>query len=735
MSLRARLTWAFFLLAVVPLGVVALYSYVATERAYRRAVELEAVAMADEMNGRLGSVTRDLGRRLEGLRELPFPTAAGKQPTQAMDKLLEDVRAQIGDAAPLVETLEFLPATPSPNPPPAPAARSAPRPQARPALHAMPPPPPADGPRALVLAPHPAKHPDGAAPPEPPHWVFKFKDMAHAAASVGAEIAREAAREEQQARDEQKRAERAADRETRDAERRQRLAQRAAEREAKLEKLGEELAQKAVQAAQLAMSGEAKDQQEGARLMAESAAGAIRRVGEAIVRGKMAFLSDMGYRFDYKVRRGGAEVGTMRAQLKPQQVLANVFSRTRRRQGEIPFALDENGELYATDEDKRRLAPLAVATAAKGGKRGVLKVKNDWVVVTRRDEESGLTLGIAQPLGDGLKELRTAALKNLSYGLGMAGLALVGMLPLSRRLTRDLQALTEGATRLAHGDLGARVEVRSRDEVGRLAETFNRMAADLRTHQEQLLAQERLRKELEMGRRIQEEMLPHDRLRVPFAEAKGLSIPAREVGGDFFNYFPLDDGQAALIVGDVSGKGVGAALLMANLQATLRARLPLERDLTALARHLDEEIDRNSSTTVYLTAFIGVLEGGRRVMRYVNAGHNPPLLLRRDGSVVALESTGRPLGLLPGGGFEERQASFAEGDWLFLYTDGVTDSENEAGEPFGVERLQALLLAERVSGLDGVLARVEQAVREHRGGREADDDATLVALRVGPNAG
>jgi serine phosphatase RsbU (regulator of sigma subunit) len=726
MSLRARLTWAFFLLAVVPLSVVALYSYVTTERAYRRAVELETAALADEMNGRLGSVTRDLGRRLEGLRELPFLTAAGKQPTQAIDKLLEDVRTQIGDAAPLVETLEFLPATPVPQP------AADPDPKPKPALPAMPP-PPADGPRALVFAPQPAQHPDGAVPPEPPHWVFKFKDMAHAAASVGAEIAREAQREEQ-AQAEQKRAERAADREERDAERQRRLAQRNAEREAKFEKLGEELAQKAVEAAQQALSASAKDKQEGARIVAESTAAAIRHVGEAIVRGKMGFLRDMGYRFDYKVRRGGAEVGTMRAQLKPQQVLANVFSRTRRRQGEIPFALDENGELYAADEDKRRLAPLAVATAAKGGKRGVLKVKNDWVVVTRRDDESGLTLGIARPLGDGLKELRTAAFKNLSYGLGMAGLALVGMLPLSRRLTRDLQALTDGATRLAQGDLGARVEVRSRDEVGRLAETFNRMAADLRTHQEQLLAQERLRKELEMGRRIQEEMLPHEGLHVPFAEAKGLSIPAREVGGDFFNYFPLDDGQAALIVGDVAGKGVGAALLMAKLQATLRARMPLEKDLTALARHLDYEIDHGSSTTAYLTVVIGVIDGSRRTMRYVNAGHNAPFVLRTDGSVESLDSTGRPLGLYPGGDYEERQVVFGAGDWLFLYTDGVTDSEDPAGEPFGVERLQQLLLGQRHQTLDDILARVEQAVREHRGGREADDDATLVALRVGPNA-
>lgn len=121
-------------------------------------------------------------------------------------------------------------------------------------------------------------------------------------------------------------------------------------------------------------------------------------------------------------------------------------------------------------------------------------------------------------------------------------------------------------------------------------------------------------------------------------------------------------------------------------------------------------------------------------MRYVNAGHNPPLVLRKDGKVEALDSTGRPLGLLPGGGYEERQVVFNQGDWLFLYTDGVVDSENDKGEPFGAERLQQLLVAEGNSGLDSILARVEQAVREHRGGKEAADDATLVVLRIGPSS-
>lgn len=754
MSLRTRLVRAFFLLAVVPLVGITLSSYLTTRRAYRKAVEAEAAAAAGELNARLDATTRDLGRRFERLGELPFGTLwAGKPDAGAADKLVADVRQHIGDVAPLVRSLEFIPTRPAPPGPP--PHRTGVVPPVAPA-------PAVPEPRAFVIAPEPPPPAEGPEPPEAPRWSWKYKAIAAAAAAMGEELAREAkavesevsrqraeAERQQQQAEQSARGERqAADREARAAEHRQRQqaqhaegaareqqhaaeqAQREAGYEAEAQQRREELARKALQVAQLSLSADRDQKPEAGRVVAETAALAMRHLGETIAHeARIRYAPRAGYSFDYTLRRDGAAVGTVRAQVDPQEVLAGVFSRTRRDRSEIPFAVDSEGRLFAAEADRRALGPLRVEAAARGG--GAVSGGGEWVVVTKKDAQSGLTLGIARPLGDGLKEIRTAALKNLGYGLGMTGLALVGILPLSRRLTRDLSALTEGATRLAHGESDVSVPVRSRDEVGRLAQAFNKMATDLRTHQERALAQERLHKELEMGRRIQEEMLPHERLQVPFAEAKGLSIPAREVGGDFFNYFPLTDGLTALMIGDVSGKGVGAALLMANLQATLRARMPLESDLTALARHLDYEIDRTTSTTVYLTAFIGVLDGPRRLMRYVNAGHNAPFLLRKDGRIESLEATGRPLGLYPGGDYEERQVELSEGDSLLLYTDGIVESENPAGEPFGNDRLEQLLLRWRELGLDGILSAVEQAVRDHRGGREADDDATLVVLKVG----
>jgi sigma-B regulation protein RsbU (phosphoserine phosphatase) len=246
--------------------------------------------------------------------------------------------------------------------------------------------------------------------------------------------------------------------------------------------------------------------------------------------------------------------------------------------------------------------------------------------------------------------------------------------------------------------------------------------------------QERLQKELELCRRIQEELLPKASLRFPFGEAEGVSIPAREVGGDFFNYFPVRGEQAAILVGDVSGKGVAAALLMANLQATLSARLPLEADLIRLAERLDHEIDEGTPSTLYLTLFVAVVDGVSGLVRYVNAGHNPPVVIRRDGVPESLAPTGRPLGLFPGGGYEEGRTVLRPGDGLFLYTDGLVEAEDERGEAFGSQKLEALLMGERGSSPTGLLARVEESLHRHRGGSEASDDATMVLFRLGPLA-
>jgi sigma-B regulation protein RsbU (phosphoserine phosphatase) len=418
-------------------------------------------------------------------------------------------------------------------------------------------------------------------------------------------------------------------------------------------------------------------------------------------------------------------------------LLRAILSSAERRQGAIPFALDREGRLYAPDPaDEAVLEGLGLVAGRPATRRDA----GDWVVGRRIDGETGIHIGVARPVGPALTEIRRTAARNLGLGLGLAAVALLGILPLSHRMTRHLASLTEGAGRLARGELDVQVPVPHGREFRQLAQTFNRLARDLRANQERLLEQERLRKELEIGRRIQEELLPRETLRAPFAEVGGMSIPAREVGGDFFNYFPLSESEVAILVGDVSGKGVPAALLMASLQATIRARLGLERDLARLADALDREMGSDEPLAPYYTLFLGVLDGGTGRLRYVNAGHNTQFVLRRDGVAEWLHSTGRPPGLYPGGGYEESQVALREGDAIFLFTDGLVEAEDETGEPFGMSRLEALLRVHRGRDLLALLAQVDVSVREHRGPVEAADDATMVALRyasgtlAGPSA-
>ncbi|MGQ0736629.1 MAG: PP2C family protein-serine/threonine phosphatase [Acidobacteriota bacterium] len=252
------------------------------------------------------------------------------------------------------------------------------------------------------------------------------------------------------------------------------------------------------------------------------------------------------------------------------------------------------------------------------------------------------------------------------------------------------------------------------------------------------LARAKLESEMELAARIQADLFPASLPRISGYDLAACNRPARQCGGDYYDALPVPgfngDPHVLLCVADVSGKGLPASLLMANMQATLRAlvgRMPSLADLAALANEL---LFATTAANRYVTAVFGVLDPGAGQVRYVSAGHTNSLLLRHHGEAAWLTSTGPPLGLLPPGlPYGESTAAMEPGDTLFLFSDGIVDAQDLALEEFGEDRL--LAAARATAGLPAsvVAARVVEAVDAHAGAAPQFDDITLLVLgRDGP---
>jgi serine phosphatase RsbU (regulator of sigma subunit) len=691
MSLRSKLATAFVLMAVVPLALVSLATYRASVRAFRQAVEAEATQLAGDMGQRMEAVTSEIGRRVERVWDAPDaaePSTGGIGEGVAA-RIPAGLAEALGETALLLERVEVVPAGP--------AANGTTREHRAFVLRKRGEPPPPPAPKLGQGAP--------AAPLPPPPPLPSSKAAGSPAPPAGAEPA---IVDLTKAMEELKREIAGSDGDP----------QRAAAA-AWVDVVGQQVVTGLDVGRRTAAAGLRLGAEELAR-QAERHRSTAERKRALMQRGEI----------DVSVERAGRVVGTVNARVDVERMLGTVLALSQREQGEVPFAIDAQRRVYtARDADRATLERIGVTTAAAAGVLPEVRSDDEWIVVTRTDA-SGVVFGLARPVAASLEEIRRTSVRNLALGLALVGFALIGVVPVSRRMTRDLAVLTDGANQLARGDLTVRVPVNSTDEFGHLARSFNQMAAGLESHQKLVVEQERLHRELELCRRIQTEMLPRAPLRLGLAEIKGISVPAREVGGDFFNYFVLPNGSLALVVGDVSGKGVSAALLMANIQATLRARMPLENDLARLLDNIDREVDENTPGGVYVTLFVGILDTERRTLRYINAGHNPQFVLRSGGSIERLSSAGLPVGLYPGRGYVESELVLDDADLLFFYTDGMVEAENEQGDMFGIDRLEALLLAEHQAGVDDLLDRLDRTVREFRGAAEPFDDATMMALRL-----
>lgn len=241
--------------------------------------------------------------------------------------------------------------------------------------------------------------------------------------------------------------------------------------------------------------------------------------------------------------------------------------------------------------------------------------------------------------------------------------------------------------------------------------------------------------ELQVARRVQQGLLPTGPLEIGEVQVSGLNLPCFAVGGDYFDYFKLADGRIALAIGDVAGKGIPAALLMSKLQAILRGECAHEFTVPEVPERANRLLMESSEgSTKFITFFFATLDPKTRELRYTNAGHNPPVLLRRDGAVEFLETGGFLLGIFPMATYDEGVTELRPGDVLFLFTDGVTEAEDRRKAQYGDDRLLEVLRAARASSAREIGETVCESVVRFSYGLHMADDLTLVAVKVSESA-
>jgi serine phosphatase RsbU (regulator of sigma subunit) len=498
-----------------------------------------------------------------------------------------------------------------------------------------------------------------------------------------------------------------------------------------------------------------------------------------------------GQRFNAPLRQQGKVVGHIQAHVSTEEVIRRVLGVESEDRTEIAFALDRDGNLYTrSPEEKQTLAGLGVPQRV--AKNESLATIPNWVVVLNRDPQSGLRIGVARPVGDTFEAMRRTAAKNFGFGMGVVLLLLFGIAPIASHMTRDVNAVTRGAERVAQGDLMTRVPVGStKSEIGQLAVAFNRMAEDLSLQQQRIVTQERQRQEqslqqrlleveyarksseLEEARRFQLSLLPKD---VPRHEHFDLAVftrTATEVGGDYYDFHHGPNGVLSATVGDATGHGARAGTMVTVIKA-LFSGYASDEPPSVFLREASEKVKRMDLPRMAMALLVARLEHveanvaaagdsvggsqlsvtgaadatanrqptadnqedakGRLRVTLASAGM-PPVYVHRAASdtvdEVALHAT--PLGTL-GDDYKDAVIELASGDTMLLMTDGFPEllqGSNGTSQQRGYTgAMEDFAVAAKAADVDGVIASLETSVQRWHGDTAPNDDVTFVVVRA-----
>ncbi len=322
-------------------------------------------------------------------------------------------------------------------------------------------------------------------------------------------------------------------------------------------------------------------------------------------------------------------------------------------------------------------------------------------------------------------------------------ISLVIGVAMTRTITGAVHRLYQGTQRMIEGDFSHRIEVTGKDQLAELSRSFNTMTENL----ERLLVvakeKERLQSEIEIAREVQSQLYPRQVPKTRTLRLTAICQPARMVSGDYYDYECIRDSQVALAIGDVAGKGISAALLMATLQSSLRTQLQNWLEVAAsagngvsfksvststLVSRLNNQLHAYTSPEKYATFCLGVFDEPTAAFTYTNAGHLPPLLVR-DGEGHRLDVNGTVVGAFPFSNYGESRLEMKSGDLLVFFTDGVTEPENEYGEMFGEDRLIDLIIRNAHRSEPEIIDLVLSSVRQWTASEELQDDMTILMAR------
>lgn len=461
---------------------------------------------------------------------------------------------------------------------------------------------------------------------------------------------------------------------------------------------------------------------------------------------------------EVRVNRGGlgtsyASIGDERAQRRDPENQSGFMVATPARTYRIDFRRDQFGEPTNTS----RLVVLPAASWADG--REALRVAflsefSAWVIARQLFEESGVGRVLQGAL----------AVAGVVF-LVLELLAVFSAAWMTRAVTGTVHKLYQATEYIKRGDFSHRVRVRSHDQLGELAEAFNEMSADIESLLEERIEREKLEREIEIAAEVQAQLFPREVPTLANVEIVGECRAARGVAGDYYDYVEIAPGLVAFTLGDVSGKGISAALVMSNLQAALRAqatilseRLKLSGRVTVktaaagdelppempcgvtgvdgacaveqMAASINDQLCRSTDSNRFATVFLAIYDDRARTLRYTNAGHNAPLLVRASGEIERLDVGGTVLGAFDWATYEESAATLAPGDLLLLFSDGITEAQNHAGEEYGDHRLAEFAAANRKTSAEELCRAIFLEVGMWSGGREREDDQTVVILKA-----